>query len=493
MKKTFKRAGVAVLSMAMLLSMGAMGTMSASAAKDNTTPITVTAPASAGADTATYTIYKVCDATPNAAGTSYTYSMATGFTTDIKDILDCEDTAAAKKTLADKLVADAADATAVATVNSGSSTTLVAGYYLAVMNPTGTTMTAAPILFSIDSETNAAGISLSTKTSEVSLVKEITAVDKGSVATSNKRAEGAIGAVVSYQVEATIPNYAETVKADDIEYALIDIPSAGLTVDTTSVALATTGTGFAADDYTLTATANRIKVKFDGAYVKKNGGKKVTMTYDATINENALISTTDAALANPNTVRLYYDNDYYTASKTGNPTENPDKPDGTPDGGELTEKEDEAEVYTTKLLFKKLFNGDDTAIAGANFTLSGPNGFSETFETTASKNSFEFDGLQAGTYTLHENAAPGGYVQNTNDITIGINSKINDATTTYEFAYTNANSSDGVSFTMNNTPKGTLPGTGGMGTVLFTVGGAAIVLMAGFLFVLYMKKKETEE
>ena len=167
MKKTFKRAGVAVLSMAMLLSIGAVGAMSASAAKDNTTDIVVTAPSSAGSTEATYTIYKVCDATPNAVGTAYTYSMAAGFSTSIDTILDCENTAEAKKTLADTLVTDANDASPVGTVTSGNNIKLKAGYYLAIMNPTGTTMTAAPILFSLDSETNALGFTLKTKTSEV--------------------------------------------------------------------------------------------------------------------------------------------------------------------------------------------------------------------------------------------------------------------------------------------------------------------------------------
>ena len=36
-------------------------------------------------------------------------------------------------------------------------------------------------------------------------------------------------------------------------------------------------------------------------------------------------------------------------------------------------------------------------------------------------------------------------------------------------------------------------GTGGIGTYLFTIGGAAMVLLAGVLFVIYMKKRETEE
>ncbi len=39
----------------------------------------------------------------------------------------------------------------------------------------------------------------------------------------------------------------------------------------------------------------------------------------------------------------------------------------------------------------------------------------------------------------------------------------------------------------------TLPATGGIGTVLFTAGGIAVVMLAGALFVVYMKKRSTEE
>jgi len=44
-----------------------------------------------------------------------------------------------------------------------------------------------------------------------------------------------------------------------------------------------------------------------------------------------------------------------------------------------------------------------------------------------------------------------------------------------------------------NDPDDTLPATGGIGTVLFTTGGISIVLIAGALFVMYMKKRNSEE
>ena len=46
---------------------------------------------------------------------------------------------------------------------------------------------------------------------------------------------------------------------------------------------------------------------------------------------------------------------------------------------------------------------------------------------------------------------------------------------------------------MYNALADTLPATGGMGTVLFTAGGIAVILMAGALFVVYMKKRNAEE
>jgi len=47
--------------------------------------------------------------------------------------------------------------------------------------------------------------------------------------------------------------------------------------------------------------------------------------------------------------------------------------------------------------------------------------------------------------------------------------------------------------TMYNKYQDTLPATGGIGTVLFTAGGISVVLIAGALFVMYMKKKNSED
>lgn len=124
--------------------------------------------------------------------------------------------------------------------------------------------------------------------------------------------------------------------------------------------------------------------------------------------------------------------------------------------------------------------------------------------TTDNSGKFDFGYLAPGTYTLHETTAPAGH-RTVSDITFTVKAKEETDTefNTYQVSLT---TSDTVSLTDTNSsthgdytivvkdPKAdSLPGTGGMGTVLFTVGGAAVVLLAGFLFVVYMKKRKTEE
>lgn len=47
--------------------------------------------------------------------------------------------------------------------------------------------------------------------------------------------------------------------------------------------------------------------------------------------------------------------------------------------------------------------------------------------------------------------------------------------------------------TIVNIKGQTLPGTGGMGTIIFTVVGAGVVLVAGIMLIVYMKKRKIEE
>ena len=82
------------------------------------------------------------------------------------------------------------------------------------------------------------------------------------------------------------------------------------------------------------------------------------------------------------------------------------------------------------------------------------------------------EGLDAGYYFLKETKAPEGYVMSTDDILIEIPD--------------DANESNIVNVKFANAE---IPHTGGNGTAMYTIGGIAILLAAGALFVISRKKK----
>lgn len=83
------------------------------------------------------------------------------------------------------------------------------------------------------------------------------------------------------------------------------------------------------------------------------------------------------------------------------------------------------------------------------------------------------DGLDAGTYYLKETKAPDGYVCSTAELTIVIPEKAG------------VNNTVGVSFANSQ-----IPHTGGTGTLMFTIGGIALMGTAGLLLVVSRKKRK---
>jgi len=137
--------------------------------------------------------------------------------------------------------------------------------------------------------------------------------------------------------------------------------------------------------------------------------------------------------------------------------------------------------------------------------------------------------LQAGTYELTEVYAPTGFKKWTAPVTITITaldknnedvtgtkepdgaykatgtstvaseiaSQQTEKTVPVNFTYytndANTKSNGVLQHKIYNEYQDTLPATGGIGTVLFTAGGISVVLIAGALFVMYMKKKNSED
>ena len=493
-KKIFKGMTAAAVAAVLAASMVPM-TAFAAAVTTDTQEITF----NSNVTNLTYKIYQVATATVAAGGTAYDYTLVAPFTDvagyetiDKIAAVDSSD-AAAKKDLADALAAkvdttSTNPTTPLATVAGGEKASLAPGYYLILTS--GSQMTGAPILLSVRSDTPIGTVNA--KTSEITFDKTIekvtasatgTGLTGGTVGTGNDTAQVSIGSTVSYKLATKFPNYAETIQATNMtEYSITDIPSAGLTlVDKDGDGLdkddfVVTVGGTATTDFTVAAEgSNGFKISF--ANVLTNKTKDVVVTYDATVNKNAVVGTA----GNPNKATLKFDNNYY-------------------EGGTSKEIPDDGKVFTTKLVVNKTFSDFTKTPTNkypvAGFTLYAANGTDviATASTTEDNNTVEFKGLAAGKYVLKETTTPDGYKTAADvDITITANGDTKyDGTYSFTNAIMDTNNTYGTANVVN--VKGqTLPGTGGMGTIIFTVAGAGVVLVAGIMLIVYMKKRKIEE
>ena len=290
-----------------------------------------------------------------------------------------------------------------------------------------------------------------------------------------------VGSVVNFKLTSKVPamdGYATYV------YIVNDTMSSGLTFNN-DVAVEigddklTSGT-----DFTVAQNGQAFTITFNNFINQKaNAGKDIVITYSATINKNAL--TTDKET---NTVNLEYSN---------NPNDNISK-------GKTPDKV--VYVYDFDIVIDK-YTGDETngdRLAGAKFVLykkdansvkhyykiennvvSWVDSIDDATEVTTDTNgAAKFQGLDSGTYYLHENQAPAGYNLLKEDVTVTI-------TATYgengQITSSSATSTDNGQYQqaqkIENKSGATLPSTGGMGTTLFYVAGAGLVLVAVVLLI----------
>uniref|UniRef100_UPI00258CA215 SpaA isopeptide-forming pilin-related protein n=1 Tax=uncultured Bifidobacterium sp. TaxID=165187 RepID=UPI00258CA215 len=170
-----------------------------------------------------------------------------------------------------------------------------------------------------------------------------------------------------------------------------DVASKGLTLPSTKNDFTVKIGEAVYTEYTLTQSIDtdtkQTTTIFDLGDVKDYAGKTVTITYNATVNEDALDKVNNTAyVSKPNT-------DQYVE---GTPVEN--------------------KLYSFD--FTKQ-DADGNALAGAEFTISGAN-IDEAFTanggvttvTSGADGKVTFTGLAAGAYTVKETMVPDGFLQN---------------------------------------------------------------------------------
>lgn len=335
----------------------------------------------------------------------------------------------------------------------------------------------------------------------------VTANIKGALPTVDKKVQvdgtgkdatdAKIGDTLTFTLTSTIPDMSAY---DAYTFNFKDTLSRGLTFErVTSVTVdgvaapLTEGTDYTvttAIDNTLTVAMNDFKNK-----QQANAGKKITVTYTATLNENAVVG----GAGNTNSATIQYSNNPST-------------------GGTGESEPSKVRVFTYGFTVDK-YTGDKydnaaTRLAGAEFTLALKNGGTAisfvqvaagsatanavyrvakagetgttTTITTPANGKVVFQGLKNGEYTLTETKAPAGYNKLASAIGVKVEGQNNGTDTTnatVTITYNNDNgstynqtASNGV-IPVRNKSGVVLPGTGGMGTIAFTVIGVLVIAL----------------
>ena len=159
----------------------------------------------------------------------------------------------------------------------------------------------------------------------------------------------------------------------------------------------------------------------------------------------------------------------------------------------------EVDVFSFNIVINKYAaNNAETKLEGAKFVLKNNEGKYYKYDAAAKTVSWvadkaqatevstgadgaaRFDGLQAGTYSLEETAAPAGYNQLTKDITIVLDKN---GSATIDGAASAPGAAHSLTTGVANSTGTVLPETGGTGTMIFVALGALAVICAGVFLV----------
>lgn len=335
--------------------------------------------------------------------------------------------------------------------------------------------------------------------------------------------DASVGDIVKWKVEASVPSNVNELKTykltDTMSDALTwEFANANLQITTNPSTVLTKGT-----DYTLTVPTDNTAggkwtIEFTEAGKTKLASSKVkviTVTFNTKLNENAKIGSD----GNLNDAELDYSNAIY-------PTEDPKKPNNNKQPGE-DKITDQAIVYSFRMNVLKVDGKTNAKLEGVKFDLysytgaktnpteadlKGSDGKRIAKDlTTDGEGKIQKTGLKKGTYYLVETQTVKtkdgkkynllkepvkveikvDYVTETETtIDKDTNGNVIAATTVKNKTFTGGDTGSAGTFTVTvkNYTGFDLPITGGMGTVLFSIAGFA--LMAGAAFVLLKGRRK---
>lgn len=545
MRKMWKKVMTIILALVMTLGLGTSVQAAALSGGENTNSANVTITGLPADKTVTFATYQVIKTKFDTAANELTYQLtdwakavlATGGKTEdavIEDISKLT-TTGASTTEQDNIVnqlAAAASKTAysAATWNvSGDTATanLPIGSYLVVASCTD--MTFLNMLVSVNAKANTTdpngwtleGKGAVLKGNPLSVDKKITG-KKGTAQAPIDETTAAIGDTLSYTVTADVPHYPAnaihtTFKVKDtptnLEIKLNTVRVYGVKADGTETEL--TGQFVPALDNKGVLTVDMSEKYLtlfcaSGTYPYAT----VKITYDAVLMESASI-----AQGNTNKPALIYGTDPYTESDKEIPGDGKQKVYTY--GLNLTKKNSDNDVLSNAGFSVK--SGDtklkfiEDAIAKGTYTLAkDQNAVGATDQlTTNDQGTFNIKGLDANVeYVLEETKAPSGYFRNHGSVAFKITPEADTegkltgaiksvtakdekgAALNNEGAWTcgiDQTKTAYVAVTLKDTKIPFLPATGGMGTVIFTIVGDALMILAIVLFIRSRKGRKEDK
>ena len=426
----------------------------------------------------TYTVYKLADF--NETTGAYENFASTAIGTAIQQSTE---STAAVLSAADSATLSGGTAIEFTNTKSSETLTLPAGmYYIkctsrSIKNTSieqnnivplpNKNMAAGSTAFTVDVATNKIK-----EGNEPGIVKKIKKADGSLVDELSVNGNDTITYVLTADITGTVDNkLASYIIGDDMD--TVNLSLADVTI--TSVQLVN-GTDKANLAYTKVDTLTSTKgldydfgVSIDSTELDKDtfytAGNKVVVTFTTKLTAAAKIGS-----AIPNTTGIKYEN------KSGNENE---------------VKGNTVNVYTYKIKVTKVdADSTTTKLAGAKFkiyrsynqqTKELSDLIEESAETDANGEvTFNYK-FAEGTYYIQESKAPENYNINTTVFPVTITKGSSDIT-------------DGVHNTTQVTDtKSKLPDTGREGTMMFTIIGGSLIVLAGVLFVVVMKKRKSSK
>lgn len=472
MKKVNKLvAALLAFVMAVVLGMPALAAGSGSITVDNPQP---------GQD---YTAYKIFDVTYNEDKSAYSYTID-GDSEWIDVIADANESGVYVSTVQGLTLTKAAGANSyVVTVNDLFNPATFSGILKGnVEGKTGSSLTLA------DGKASITGLDLgyyfvtSTNGSLCNLTTtnpDATIHDKNDIPFEKEddQEDVEIGNTVNYTITGKVP---DTTGFETYTYKITDTMSEGLTFNKDITV--TVGGVDVTDDCTITFTPNEENATgFELSIPVKNYtfGAAIEVTYSAVVNENAV------SVISQNEAKLEYTNH--------------------PDGSTETTPPDIETVYSAKIVINKVDGTDESIkLEGAQFRLFKmvdetklyyaydgnkvtwvEDADDATVMTTDENGTTSFIGLADGDYQLEEIVAPNGYNLLDHTVSLTIDGKDGlDNIVVSQLTHTEK--------VLNN--KGTqLPGTGGIGTTIFYIVGAGLMIGAAVLLITRKKMSKGQK